>query len=138
MTARCYNCWAYTGQARREWAASARSSRLRLQARRWWTSRATSWALLEARSVVGAVSAPGCAAVEDLPVLLVFENGDATLPIILGIVSDRLRAEAATEVLLDQPRDGVIDGKKIVLEAKEEIVLLWQEFHHAAERRQGR
>ncbi|MCC6419417.1 MAG: hypothetical protein IT429_14370, partial [Gemmataceae bacterium] len=65
---------------------------------------------VEARSLLGAV-APGSAgaALDNRPVLLVFEEGDPALPIILGIVGDRLVPEApAVEAPLPvpRPRDG--------------------------------
>src|SRR5205823_3790279 len=78
---------------------------------------------VEARSLLGAAAG---AALENCPVLLVFEDGDPALPIILGIVGDRLMPEAPaveTSLPVPRPRDGVIDGKKIVFDAKEEIVL---------------
>jgi hypothetical protein len=82
---------------------------------------------VEARSLLGAV-APGAAgvALEGRPVLLVFEEGDPSWPIILGIVGDRLVPEAPVVEApppVPRPRDGVIDGKRIVFDAKEEIVL---------------
>jgi hypothetical protein len=61
-----------------------------------------------------------------IPVLLVFENGDLTLPIILGVVRDTLYPSGShEEVTLSakKPGDVIVDGKKRVFEAKEEIVL---------------
>ena len=58
--------------------------------------------------------------VEQPPVLLAFEGGDRALPIILGFVRNELDKPAP-----DAPpsREAVIDGKRITLDAQEEIFL---------------
>jgi hypothetical protein len=61
-----------------------------------------------------------------IPVLLVFENGDPGLPIIVGIIRDTLSSPVSQEEVtsaVERPRDIVLDGKKVVLEANAEIVL---------------
>jgi hypothetical protein len=73
---------------------------------------------------------------ENLSVLLVFENGNSSLPIIVGIIHDKLYpasppdspqrpSSPQREVVLpvDRPREGIVDGHKIVFDAREEIVL---------------
>jgi Domain of unknown function (DUF6484) len=60
------------------------------------------------------------------PVLLVFENGDPSLPIIVGVIHDRLCPPTAQEGIslsAQRPRDIRVDGRKLVFDAKEEIVL---------------
>jgi hypothetical protein len=81
---------------------------------------------LEARSLVGAIGSPEATLREDLPVLLVFENGDPTLPIIIGVIGEVIAPPGPWRqraLPLDRPQEGIIDGKKIVFDAKEEIVL---------------
>lgn len=59
-------------------------------------------------------------------VLLVFEGGDPLLPVIVGIVHDRIpyRTERQDAVVsIEKPLQASIDGKTILLEAKKEIVL---------------
>lgn len=60
------------------------------------------------------------------PVLLVFEEGDAHRPIIVGLLRDALRPEPVRPELsldLDKNRDVVIDGERLVLDAKQEVLL---------------
>jgi hypothetical protein len=81
-----------------------------------------------ARSVVDAPARAGehPDALIGAPVLLVFEGGDPAKPIILGFVSDVLRPEPARPELrldLGEERDVVVDGKRIVLEAEQEVLL---------------
>lgn len=63
----------------------------------------------------------------NIPVMMVFEDGDLVLPIIVGIIRDTVFPVAPSgEVILEpvkRQRDVVIDGKKMVFDAKEEIVL---------------
>jgi hypothetical protein len=59
-------------------------------------------------------------------VLLIFENGDPRLPIICGIVRDRLRPKASVPVVqLDQQalRDVIVDGRQLVFDAEQQILL---------------
>jgi len=61
----------------------------------------------------------------DEPVLLVFENGDPGLPIIVGLVRQTLRPDPVRpEMELDvgASRDVVVDGHRLVLEGKREIL----------------
>ena len=59
-------------------------------------------------------------------VLIVFENQDPTLPIIVGIIRDKLySSHLQQEVTLseERPSDVLLDGRRIEFDAKEEIVL---------------
>lgn len=59
-------------------------------------------------------------------VLLVFENNDPKLPIIIDAMHSLIDkiSESSTIVLeAKKPEDVIVDGKKIVFDAKEEIVL---------------
>ena len=59
-------------------------------------------------------------------VLLFFENGNPALPIIVGIVRNTVYSSAPCEEATfsaEKPLDVMLDGKKIVFDAKEEIVL---------------
>ena len=81
-----------------------------------------------ARSVVDAPAPAGehPDALIGTPVLLAFESGDSDRPIILGFVRDALRPESVRpEVRFDPDaeRDVVVDGERIVLEGKREILL---------------
>ena len=81
---------------------------------------------LQARSVIVAPTEFHKNMDKDTPVLLVFENQDPTLPIIIGIIHDRLFQTTASEEMtlpIKRPRDSIIDGKRLVLDAKEEITL---------------
>lgn len=56
------------------------------------------------------------------PVLLVLENGDATLPIIVGLVSDVLPGSRSP--LAADSEDGFeLNGKRLSFEGREEVVL---------------
>ena len=58
--------------------------------------------------------------------LLVFEDGDQERPIIVGLLADALEELIALELSTEESeaaKDALIDGKRIVLEAHEEIVL---------------
>jgi hypothetical protein len=80
--------------------------------------------LVEARSVIQVARGQDLAQLKNLSVLLVFENGDPALPIIVGIVRDALCPASAQATLpVSRPREATIDGTRIVLDAKEEIVL---------------
>jgi len=59
-------------------------------------------------------------------VCVVFEQGDPARPIIVGVMEDRLKTMASMVLSSDgreQPEEMVIDGERLVLEGKEEIVL---------------
>ena len=61
-----------------------------------------------------------------LPVLLVFESGDRSLPIIVGVIREALLPEPAIASLkldLGERRDVLVDGRRLVLDAQQEIVL---------------
>jgi Domain of unknown function (DUF6484) len=80
---------------------------------------------IKARSVVGGPRTGDDNRHEGIPVLLLFEKGDPSLPIIVGIIHDTLYPtphEGAT-VSLERPDDIVVDGKKRVFDAEEEILL---------------
>jgi hypothetical protein len=79
-----------------------------------------------ARSVLG--TPPRCseASCEGLPVLLWFENGDPTLPVIVGIIRDTLYPPVPhEEVPLSMERLQALapDNKRMIFDANEEIVL---------------
>jgi hypothetical protein len=81
---------------------------------------------IEARSIVTALAKHESRSHESRPVLLVFENGDRSLPIIVGFVHDTLypptpRDEVA--LTTEQLHEIIIDGKKVVFDAREEITL---------------
>jgi len=59
-------------------------------------------------------------------VLLVFEDGDPTRPVLVGPINERLFAPDVLQLPLKRSEHSefaVLDGKRIRLEAKEEIVL---------------
>jgi len=62
---------------------------------------------------------------EGLPVLLMFEDGNMAKPIILGVMRDTVHTSLLEEVVAatEQQREGLVDKKQIVFDAKEEIVL---------------
>lgn len=81
---------------------------------------------IEARSVIGSSPQQNSEREETYPVLLVFENGDPALPIIVGIIRDSLYPlipSGEMTLPIERPQDGIVDGRKVVLDAKEEIVL---------------
>lgn len=64
------------------------------------------------------------------PVVLLFENSDPALPIVTGLVQTAephlaLVADAAPDVPpdVDEPTEARVDGRRVVLEGKEEVVL---------------
>jgi hypothetical protein len=82
---------------------------------------------LAARSVIDVPARYYRLGTVNIPVLMVFEDGDLNLPIIVGIIQDTVfPVEPSEEIILKpvkQQRDVVVDGKKMVFDAKEEIVL---------------
>ena len=57
-------------------------------------------------------------------VLILFENGDGQCPVILGAVSDRMPVSSRDLVSTRRWNGEVaVDGRRLVIEAKEEIVL---------------
>jgi hypothetical protein len=56
-------------------------------------------------------------------VLLVFENGDAERPIIVGLLADPLEEFISLESPVEKPTQATVDGKHVSIEATEEIVL---------------
>ncbi|MDA8137278.1 MAG: DUF6484 domain-containing protein [Desulfobacteraceae bacterium] len=60
---------------------------------------------------------------KDLPVLLHFENGDPNLPIIIGIVRNKVETGRMHELDMTRPGHGEVDRKRVVFNADEEIVL---------------
>ncbi|HVK54194.1 MAG TPA: DUF6484 domain-containing protein [Burkholderiales bacterium] len=64
--------------------------------------------------------------VQGSAVLLLFEEGNPGKPVIVGFVQDAIREPASVELppeKMQRPSTAVIDGKRVVLEASEEIVL---------------
>ena len=82
---------------------------------------------VEARTVVDVPLQHNCHGMVNIPVLLFFENGAPKLPIIIGVIRDSvLPIEASKKAIIgpmSQQRDVSLDGKKMIFEAKEEIVL---------------
>jgi hypothetical protein len=81
---------------------------------------------VEARSIITTPSEHGYHSKTSIPILLVFENGDPSLPIIIGIIRDTLcPLVTSQEITLSrqQPCDVIIDGSTMIFDAKEEIVL---------------
>lgn len=81
-----------------------------------------------ARSVIDAPARAGehPQALLGAPVLLAFENGELGRPVIVGLVRDALRPDAVRpEVSLDlaKNRDVVVDGQRLVFDAKREVLL---------------
>ena len=81
-----------------------------------------------ARSIVDAPARAGehPDAIIGAAVLLVFEDGQATRPIIVGLVRDQLRPEPTRPELrldLDENRDVIVDGQRLVFDAKQEVLL---------------
>jgi hypothetical protein len=71
---------------------------------------------------------PGAAAAcIGAPIILVFENGDPDLPIIVGFVRDQLAGQEARDGKTEAPgapaEPFVLNGKTLVFEGQEEIVL---------------
>lgn len=59
-------------------------------------------------------------------VLLLFEVGDPNRPIIIGLMEEPLEALVSMEVApkpSDPPKEVVVDGKRVTIEAEEEVVL---------------
>ena len=54
-------------------------------------------------------------------VLIVFEQGDPDRPLIIGLMDDPLERIVTMEV--SPPKEALIDGKRVTIEAQEEIVL---------------
>jgi hypothetical protein len=63
--------------------------------------------------------------------LLLFENGDPTLPVVIGLVEEttggallgELLAKPSAAAPMATPVEARVDGKRVVLEGKEEVVL---------------
>jgi hypothetical protein len=82
--------------------------------------------IVEARSAMGGPRKGDDDCYEGIPVLLLFENGDPSLPIIVGIIHDTLYPTAPNDdtiVSLERPRNIVVNGKKRFIDAEEEIML---------------
>lgn len=60
----------------------------------------------------------------DQEILLVFDNNDASRPIVIGLVSDKLEAVAQPELEFRAvSRDVVVNGKRLVFSSEDEISL---------------
>jgi len=83
---------------------------------------------VKARLVIDALSLPHNPADGSIPVLLFFEKSDPALPIIVGIIRETLYPPPPPRPLeevispIERPRKVTIDDRKMVLDAKEEIV----------------
>lgn len=79
----------------------------------------------KARLAVELSVKPGASWEEGLPVILIFEDGDVAKPIVLGVIRETINASLLQEVVAatERPSEGHVDRKKIVFDAKEEIVL---------------
>lgn len=63
---------------------------------------------------------------DNIPVLIILENGDPALPIIVGVVRDTLPLNSEVRKVgfeIETHHEIFIDGKKIVFEAAEQIEL---------------
>lgn len=79
-----------------------------------------------ARSTVSLPSTDNVESLIGRNVLIVFEKNNPTLPIIIGFVSDEivnLDKQINNSNTINNPREIVIDSKRVVLDASEEIVL---------------
>ncbi len=76
---------------------------------------------LNARLIKGAIDSQA----ENTVVLLVFEGGNPAEPIIIGCLGDMVDLDSQEEpvVSLNRPQEALLDGKKVTLNATEEIVL---------------
>ncbi len=82
--------------------------------------------LVPARSIIDEPFKCDSHSVVGIPVLLVFENGDPTLPIIVGFIRDTFVHPAPSEEVsfpIERPLDISVDDRKMLIEAKEEILL---------------
>lgn len=83
---------------------------------------------VRARSIVDNPASPLATADHNVgqPALLVFENDDPTLPIVCGIVRERLQPASQTPVVKLESsavRDVLVDGRQLVLQADQQILL---------------
>ena len=81
---------------------------------------------LKARSIVEPAGLCAPAIAEDIPALLAFENGDPSLPIVVGVIRDAFRSSAsgqAATLSVERPKDATLDGRTVLLDAREEILL---------------
>jgi hypothetical protein len=81
---------------------------------------------LPARSVMGSSGAQDPAPSAGSSVLILFEDGDMEKPIIAGVVRDALPVAKQREIQADNlggPEFAVLDRRRVVLEASQEITL---------------
>jgi len=80
--------------------------------------------LVVARSIIPGLSQPLDLTAGSLPVLLFFEGGDPSLPVIIGIVRNTLSASPDEQTVCGPLQaETILDGKRLILDAHEEIVL---------------
>lgn len=79
---------------------------------------------VEARAVRGSLGELTRETFQDQPVVLAFENGDLSSPVILGVVEDVVLPSEQEPVASGAGKhEVVLDDNRIVLDAKEEILL---------------
>lgn len=81
---------------------------------------------LKARSVIQTPGDYGRVNRQAVPVLLAFENNDPLFPIIIGMLRETLydvRHGEALPWIEGRPQDALLDGRRVTIDAKDEIVL---------------
>lgn len=78
-----------------------------------------------ARSILGAKSFKNSNDLFSMKVLLTFERGDPSLPIVVGLIHDELHKPENRKLNLNEspPKDVYSDGERLVFEANKEVVL---------------
>ncbi|MCI0400222.1 MAG: DUF6484 domain-containing protein [Gammaproteobacteria bacterium] len=81
---------------------------------------------IKARSAITSLDGYPANTVSDLPVLILFENGDPFLPIIVSVIHDEFVSAvspASATMSMGRPQAVLLDGKRVTLDATNEIVL---------------
>jgi hypothetical protein len=93
--------------------------------RRPYVEFATGAGIVMARTLRSAGLTPGSLR-EDVPVLLVFEDGDPTQPIIVGLIDSSIPEEETKAFSTPEPAcpHAVIDRKHVILRGQEEVTLI--------------